>query len=268
MLGFRPSSGRCAHWRHQTDGHPPVLIIARPPAVSQCSAFEQSCRRSRKCRHRCRPVTPRRSAVRWLCRCAGTVAGDIAARRFALNILVRSQKFTPAKFREAHLSRSTAPHHPGSVSPAAALAGIWRRADGIPFGHRARELPGSREWFRAPIGARIPGVSGAAGGGIVSAGTGTPHAAALAQIQAVAQCDLVITDIPYGERIRWLGNAPDVDPLPSLARSLCEVPPSHAVIVLVTEARKISLGAAALARVRVGMRAASIGRAGQMRQTL
>ncbi len=80
--------------------------------------------------------------------------------------------------------------------------------------------------------------------------------------------DVVLTDVPYGVQTSWLGAVPaDGEPLPALVRSLCDVLPDHAVIVLCSRARKLSLGTGVptLERLRSGRRAAFLGRVADLR---
>jgi 23S rRNA (guanine2535-N1)-methyltransferase len=78
---------------------------------------------------------------------------------------------------------------------------------------------------------------------------------------------VVVTDVPYGEQTGWLGAAPPADrALPEFVRSLCSVLPGHAVLALCARGRKVSLGPGVpvLARLRLGTRAALIGRAAEL----
>jgi len=82
---------------------------------------------------------------------------------------------------------------------------------------------------------------------------------------APCPADLVLTDVPYGEQTSWLGAAPE-QPIAALARALCRVLPGHAVVVLCARARKVDVGAPALERVRLGTRAAFLGRVADLRR--
>lgn len=80
--------------------------------------------------------------------------------------------------------------------------------------------------------------------------------------------DLVLTDVPYGRQTAW-NNAPGEDPIGDLVRALTRVLADDAVIALCARARRISVGGArALERVRLGTRAAFIGRVGELRDAL
>jgi hypothetical protein len=84
-----------------------------------------------------------------------------------------------------------------------------------------------------------------------------------AALAALPAADLVITDVPYGQQTSWQGLAPPEDEaLAALLRALCQVLPGHAIIALCARARRISFGrpVPALARLRVGHRAAFLGR--------
>lgn len=78
------------------------------------------------------------------------------------------------------------------------------------------------------------------------------------------EADVVLTDIPYGERTTWLGDVPG-EPVRALARALSRAVPEEAIVVLCARTRKIDLGVPARERVRVGTRAAFLGRAGDLR---
>jgi hypothetical protein len=102
-----------------------------------------------------------------------------------------------------------------------------------------------------------------------AAGGDLPSVAAVADafdpaaLAALPAADLVITDVPYRQQTSWQGAAPPGDEvLPALLRALCQVLPEHAIVALCARARRISFGrpVPALARLRVGYRAAFLGR--------
>ena len=78
------------------------------------------------------------------------------------------------------------------------------------------------------------------------------------------EADVVLTDLPYGERTTWLGDVPE-QPVRALARALSRAVPEEAIVVLCARTRKVDIGVPALERIRVGTRAAYLGRAGDLR---
>lgn len=73
--------------------------------------------------------------------------------------------------------------------------------------------------------------------------------------------DVVVMDVPYGERTHWGGQAPE-RPVPALLRSLAAVLPPHAVIAVADRARKIPVAPLRpLERLRIGTRSAVLVRA-------
>lgn len=71
--------------------------------------------------------------------------------------------------------------------------------------------------------------------------------------------DVVLTDVPYSELTHWHGSLPcDEPPLLALLRSVAEVVPQHAVLVVTARTRKVALPGELkpLERFRLGSRAA------------
>ncbi|MCK1796001.1 rRNA methyltransferase [Streptomyces sp. XM4193] len=77
--------------------------------------------------------------------------------------------------------------------------------------------------------------------------------------------DLVVTDLPYGERTRWEGEVPDGAPVLAMLRSLASVLPEHAVIAVTDRSRRIPVAPVpALERLKIGTRSAVLVRAGDV----
>jgi hypothetical protein len=78
--------------------------------------------------------------------------------------------------------------------------------------------------------------------------------------------DLVLTDVPYGERVTWAGAAPATDRVPALLATLGAVLPTHAAVVVCDRSRKVDTGGLRCAwRFRVGTRAAAMVRVADIR---
>ncbi|WP_225102118.1 rRNA methyltransferase [Streptomyces sp. CoH27] len=76
--------------------------------------------------------------------------------------------------------------------------------------------------------------------------------------------DLVITDVPYGERTHWGGGAPEL-PIPALLRALAAVLPPHAVVAVSNRGRKIPVAPLRpLERLKIGTRSVVLLRAGDI----
>ncbi|WP_308405708.1 rRNA methyltransferase [Streptomyces tardus] len=77
--------------------------------------------------------------------------------------------------------------------------------------------------------------------------------------------DLVLTDLPYGERTHWEGEVPDGAPVSAMLRSLASVLPGHAVIAVTDRSRRIPIAPVpALERLKIGTRSAVLVRAGDV----
>ena len=116
---------------------------------------------------------------------------------------------------------------------------------------------------------RLAGELRAAGGDLPSA-VATVDVFDPAGLAQLPTADLVITDVPYGERTCWQGVAPPGDDVLSvLLQSLCQVLPEHAIVTLCARARRVSFGrpVPALERVRMGHRAAFLGRVADIKAT-
>jgi 23S rRNA G2445 N2-methylase RlmL len=110
----------------------------------------------------------------------------------------------------------------------------------------------------------------AAAGGDLPSRSGVADALSVDALREILQDtrpDLVLTDVPYGERTEWQAPASCRDPLPTFLGTLAEVLPESSVIAVTAKMRKIPLeaGTPVLERLRVGKRAAVLGRAGQLR---
>ncbi|MFJ6696915.1 rRNA methyltransferase [Streptomyces sp. NPDC091272] len=86
----------------------------------------------------------------------------------------------------------------------------------------------------------------------------------LAAAVAGSAPDVVLTDLPYGERTHWEGSVPG-QPVTGMLRSLASVLPAHAVIALTDRSRKIPVAPVpTLERLKVGTRSAVLVRAGDV----
>jgi hypothetical protein len=105
---------------------------------------------------------------------------------------------------------------------------------------------------------------------LAAAGGDLPHTAAADDAFAPAApeppVDVVLTDVPYGGLSRWSGAPPGGDPVAAVLRSLAGVLGGDAVLAVAARARRVPLpaGVPALERVRVGVRAAVLVRAGDL----
>lgn len=78
--------------------------------------------------------------------------------------------------------------------------------------------------------------------------------------------DLVLTDVPYGERVAWGGAAPVAGTVPALLGGLAAVLPQHAAVVVCDRSRKVDTGGIPVSwRMRVGTRAAAMVRVEDVR---
>ncbi|MER5213957.1 rRNA methyltransferase [Streptomyces sp. NPDC002838] len=90
-------------------------------------------------------------------------------------------------------------------------------------------------------------------------------AEALARVVSGSPPDLVVTDLPYGERTQWAGEVPG-EPVTGMLRSLASVLPPHAVIAVTDRARKIPVAPVRpLERLKIGTRSAVLVRASAVR---
>uniref|UniRef100_UPI0000683337 RRNA METHYLTRANSFERASE n=1 Tax=Streptomyces viridochromogenes TaxID=1938 RepID=UPI0000683337 len=84
---------------------------------------------------------------------------------------------------------------------------------------------------------------------------------ALSAVLAGSAPDVVLTDLPYGERTHWEGQVPG-QPVAGLLRSLASALPAHAVIAVTDRSRKIPVAPVkALERLKIGTRSAVMVRA-------
>lgn len=99
-------------------------------------------------------------------------------------------------------------------------------------------------------------------GGAVPTDVGTADAFDAASLRSFLgdhAPDLVLTDVPYGERVSWAGAAPAAGPVPALLATLAAVLPPHAAVVVCDRSRKVDTGGARCAwRFRIGTRAAAM----------
>ncbi|MFJ6740139.1 rRNA methyltransferase [Streptomyces sp. NPDC091279] len=87
---------------------------------------------------------------------------------------------------------------------------------------------------------------------------------ALAAVVAGSAPDVVLTDLPYGERTHWDGQVSD-QPVVSMVRSLASVLPPHAVIAVTDRSRKIPVAPVpTLERLKIGTRSAVLVRASEV----
>ncbi|MBC2875760.1 MULTISPECIES: rRNA methyltransferase [Streptomyces] len=83
----------------------------------------------------------------------------------------------------------------------------------------------------------------------------------LSAVLAGAAPDIVLTDLPYGERTHWDGAVPG-QPVAGMLRSLASVLPAHAVIAVTDRSRKIPVAPVpTLERLKIGTRSAVLVRA-------
>ncbi|MEU6279813.1 rRNA methyltransferase [Streptomyces sp. NPDC047028] len=110
-----------------------------------------------------------------------------------------------------------------------------------------------------------------ADGGALPVTTGTADVfdpRALGAALAGAAPDVVLTDLPYGERTHWTGSVPE-QPVTGLLASLASVLPEHAVIAVTDRSRKIPVAPVrTLERLKIGTRSAVLVRAADVREAL
>lgn len=83
----------------------------------------------------------------------------------------------------------------------------------------------------------------------------------LSAVVAGSAPDVVLTDLPYGERTHWEGTVPG-QPVAGMLRSLASVLPAHAVIAVTDRSRRIPVAPVrALERLKIGTRSAVLVRA-------
>ncbi|NUP14865.1 MAG: rRNA methyltransferase [Streptomyces sp.] len=83
----------------------------------------------------------------------------------------------------------------------------------------------------------------------------------LSAVVAGSAPDVVLTDLPYGERTHWEGQVPG-QPVTGMLRSLASVLPAHAVIAVTDRSRKIPVAPVrTLERLKIGTRSAVLVRA-------
>lgn len=92
--------------------------------------------------------------------------------------------------------------------------------------------------------------------------------AQLARASAGMSPDIVITDVPYGDRTDWVQAPGQAQPIRAALAALAAVVPSPTVIAVVDRARRVELGPdlRAVERVRIGHRAVAFVVAGQVGQ--
>lgn len=79
--------------------------------------------------------------------------------------------------------------------------------------------------------------------------------------------DLVLTDVPYGERTHWAGNGTTPttsEPVPAMLHSLATVLPPHAVIAVADRSKKIPVPVKPLERLKIGTRSVALVRASDL----
>lgn len=131
---------------------------------------------------------------------------------------------------------------------------------------RAERL-GKPAYLEAARAARRLGRGLAGDGGALPARTARANAfdrGELAAAVAGHRPDVVVTDVPYGERTDWLG-APDGAAVPEMLAAVASVLPAHAVLAVTARGRKVPLGhVRAEESFRVGTRAVALLRASRI----
>ncbi|MBT2382488.1 rRNA methyltransferase [Streptomyces sp. ISL-11] len=143
--------------------------------------------------------------------------------------------------------------------------------EGLAERERARRADSER--FAKPAYAEAADAAGRFAGRLAESGGGLPWSAhradvfdprSLAPLVAETPVDLVLTDIPYGERTHWAGDVRD-EPIPAMLRSLASVLPPHAVVAVANRARKIPVGPVRpLERLKIGTRSVALVRAADL----